>query len=334
MSTISERTAERVRESPVREDRRLSLVIAVLTFRRHEEVRRHLPQVVQHAESLTAARSQAIEASVVVIDNDPTGSARAVVGDLDLGVRYVCEPTPGIAAARNRALDEAAGADLLVFIDDDERPLPGWLPALVDTWAVHHAAAVPGRVLPHYESTPDTWLLEGGFFDRPVRATGTRMPTAAAGNLLIDLRQLRVSGLRFEEPFGRTGGEDSLLGRRLVGHGLQIIWCSESAVADVIPSERLTRSWVLRRAWSQGNLQSLIDIRLAPDLRRRLTVTAYRLAAGGALVGRGASRAAIGYLSRNQRRQARGAATSFRGMGMVAGACGLRYQQYARPSTP
>lgn len=330
MSTIGGDTVPCSSKSPVQDHQRLTLVIAVLTFRRHDELGKHLPQVVKHAESLTAARPGMIRATVLVVDNDPSGAARAVVEDMALAVRYVCEPKPGIAAARNRALDEAVEADLLVFIDDDERPMPGWLPALLDTWGTHHAAAVPGRVLPHYESAPDQWLVEGGFFDRPVRASGTRMPTAAAGNLLIDLRQLRGSGLRFEEPFGRTGGEDSLLGRRLVRQGLKIIWCSESAVEDVIPTARLTRSWVLRRAWSQGNLQSLIDVHLAPNTRQRLYVTAYRVAVGCALVGRGVPRAAIGYISLNRRHQARGAAASFRGLGMIAGACGLRYEQYAR----
>lgn len=330
MSSTGGDTVPQISQNSVHATQRLTLVIAVLTFRRPDELRKHLPQVVKHAESLLAARPDMFEASVLVVDNDPSESARTVVEDLALGVRYVCEPIPGIATARNRALDEAVGSDLLVFIDDDERPLPGWLPALLDTWQMHHAAAVPGTVVPHYESVPDPWLVEGGFFDRPVRASGTRMPTAAAGNLLIDLRQLRGSGLRFEEPFGRTGGEDSLLGRRLVRQGLEIIWCSESAVEDMIPAARLTRSWVLRRAWSQGNLQSLIDVHLAPNPWRRLYVTIYRVAAGCALVGKGMPRAAVGYLSWNRRHQARGAAVSFRGLGMIAGACGLRYEQYAR----
>lgn len=334
MSTTEQHTDLRTGRGPGPVHRPLTLVVAILTFRRCEELRRHLPEVARHVESLTAASPGPISASVLVVDNDPSGSAGPVVEEMGPAVRYVCEPDPGIAAARNRAVDEAAGADLLVFIDDDERPLPGWLPALVDTWAVHRPVAVPGRVLPRYASPPETWMIAGGFFDRPVRASGTRMPTAAAGNLLIDLRQLRSSGLRFEEPFGRTGGEDSLLGRRLVQQGLQIIWCAESAVEDVIPAERLTRSWVLRRAWSQGNLQSLIDVRLAAGRWRRAYVTAYRLAAGCALIGRGMPRVVIGYACRRKRLQAQGAGASFRGMGMIAGACGRRFEQYARSDAP
>ncbi|WP_425454326.1 glycosyltransferase family 2 protein [Luteococcus japonicus] len=50
------------------------------------------------------------------------------------GVRYVNETAPGLAAVRNRALDEAGNANLLAFIDDDETPAAGWLQHLVRTW--------------------------------------------------------------------------------------------------------------------------------------------------------------------------------------------------------
>jgi len=310
--------------------RAYELAIAILTFQRNSELREHLPHIVEHARLLNAERHGQVVASVIVVDNDPSGSAREVIEDLRLGVRYVCEPTPGIAAARNRAVDEAAGMDLLVFIDDDERPLPGWLPSLIDVWNTSRPAAVPGRVLPRYKATPNRWLLAGGFFDRPVRATGTRMPAAAAGNLLLDLRQIRESGLRFEEPFGPTGGEDSLFGKRLVQRGYKIVWCHESAVEDVVPPSRLTREWVLRRMWSQGNLISLIDCYIAESRVQQARVRAYRAAAGAALITLGVGRTVRGCLTGQISDRARGLGTIYRGGGMLAGACGYRYQQYSR----
>ena len=78
---------------------------------------------------------------VLVIDNDAQGSGReaALAAAADAGVpvrfpadapvesggmsvRYVVEERPGVAAVRNRALDETAERDLLIFIDDDEDP--------------------------------------------------------------------------------------------------------------------------------------------------------------------------------------------------------------------
>src|SRR5207245_2358075 len=80
----------------------------------------------------------------------PNGSAATVVAEAGAAeVRHVVEPAPGIAAVRNRAMDEAAGARLLVMIDDDERPLAAWLSDggvldhLVAEVEVHRAQGAP-----------------------------------------------------------------------------------------------------------------------------------------------------------------------------------------------
>ena len=71
---------------------------------------------------------------MLVVDNDPAASARSACTGFHPAVRYVHEPRPGIAAARSRALREAGEHDVLVFIDDDERPSAGWLRSLLDTF--------------------------------------------------------------------------------------------------------------------------------------------------------------------------------------------------------
>src|SRR5664279_6229129 len=81
-------------------------------------------------------------------------------------VRSVVEPKPGIAAARNRVLDETAAADLLVFIDDDERPTAEWLAHLLETFDRSPGAGVVGPVVSEYEHVPEEWITKGGFFSR------------------------------------------------------------------------------------------------------------------------------------------------------------------------
>ena len=63
-----------------------------------------------------------------MVDNDPAGSAREGCGGGGRSqVRYALESVPGISSARNRVLDEAHDADVLVFLDDDETRIPtGW----------------------------------------------------------------------------------------------------------------------------------------------------------------------------------------------------------------
>lgn len=311
----------------------LSLVVAVLTYRRPELLAANLAKICAQVDDLTQDADQTparLRSQVLVVDNDPDGSGRAAVADGARGVRYVVESAPGIAAARNRALQEAAGHDLLVFIDDDEEPLPGWLESLLSVWGQTGAAGVVGRVVPAYQVTPTPWIEAGGFFVRKTMPTGTRRPAAAAGNLLLDLKQLEPTGIRFDEPFGLTGGEDTLMTRRMVDQGLRLVWCDESVAKDLIPAERLTRRWVLSRAWSHGNTQALIEVHLTQAGIRR---TATRLTLGATGAGRvvvGAGQFARGVLRRSLRDRARGARLIMRGAGVATGACGMAFQEYAR----
>ncbi|MGA7204619.1 MAG: glycosyltransferase family 2 protein, partial [Specibacter sp.] len=88
------------------------LCIAILTYRRPEALARALPYVLAHARALERD-NPGVAAAVLVVDNDPAGSAEAAVAEFgDAMLRYVREAEPGISAARNRALDEAADAEL------------------------------------------------------------------------------------------------------------------------------------------------------------------------------------------------------------------------------
>src|SRR3712207_9285353 len=80
--------------------------------------------------------------------------------------------------------------------------------------------------------------LGSGAFDRPTHPTGATMSGAGAGNLLLDLRQVRALGLSFDERFGLTGGEDTLFTHALVRAGAEIRWCDEAEAAAVRSVER------------------------------------------------------------------------------------------------
>jgi len=311
------------------------VTIAVLTFRRPDQLSLCLRQVAVQADDLSRGGGsipQRYDVDVVVVDNDPQGSGlMAIPAGAESGrIRYVVEPTPGISAGRNRALDEADGSDVLVFIDDDELPLDGWLRELVQTWQGSRAAAVAGRVVPRYEHEPDPWILAGGFFVRRSLPTGSEVTVAAAGNLLLDMSSVRRSAARFESEFGLTGGEDTLFTQRLHRSGCTLLWCNESVVEDLIPAARLTRAWVLKRAWSHGNSASLIDIHLS---RSRDHVIRRRFAWGARGFGRiclGGARVLLGHLRGSLRDQSKGSRMMCRGAGMLAGAAGYSYQEYSR----
>ncbi|WP_043675193.1 glycosyltransferase family 2 protein [Clavibacter michiganensis] len=316
-----------------------SLVVAILTYRRPDDIRAVLPLVAaQAAELREAAEADPTlprSVRIVVVDNDPAGGAGAIVEDAAADsaapIAYVHEPTPGISAARNRALDEAGHDDLLVFLDDDERPDPGWLAALVRARHATGSAGVAGPVRSEHEVEPDAWVRAGGFFVRRRPATGTRLEVAATNNLLLDLRAVRAAGLRFDVDLGTQGGEDTLFTRQLVASGGLLTWCAEAGVVDVVPRERTTRRWVVLRAFSSGNSWSLTSVALAPGSPVARTRTRVDAAARGLVRALGGTaRIAVGTATGSLAHRAKGTRTLARGAGMVAGAFGWSYQEYAR----
>lgn len=305
------------------------VTIAMLTFHRPDQI----------AEAVRAARRQcldldpAFEGDVLVVDNDPAGSARTMVeaaghdpSGADAPVRYVVEPTPGIAAARNRALREAADRRLIAFIDDDGRPGQGWLRGLLRTWQDYdRPAAVAGFVDTHYDGPVDDWIRAGRFFQRVRRATGTPMRAAACGNLLLDLDQLRDLGVAFDERLGLAGGEDTLLTRTLTARGGRIVASADATVIDIVAADRINRRWVLRRALAHGNTAGLLEIAFGGRSARARVG-----GAGLARVAAGTAAAGAGTVLRRQRMQARGLRLAARGLGFGLAASSVRYLEYAR----
>lgn len=311
----------------------LRVLIVALTYRRPDEIAALAPLLVQHARQAAALDGVGIgfAVEVLVIDNDPDAGARPVLAAVP-GLRYVHEPRPGIAAARNRALAEGHDADLLVFIDDDERPEDDWLTALLRTWATDRPAAVSGHVLSLFDRDLDPWIRAGDLFARPNPPTGTRLHTLAAGNLLLDLRQLRGWGLRFDDRFGLTGGEDTLLTRQIDACGGLMVWCRESVTTDRVPAERLTRRWLARRFFRFGVTAVRVELALLPteSRLRRAAVRARACCRGLVRLLAGAARWGVGLLTRRLVHQARGCKTLMRGAGLVAGACGHHHAEYSR----
>lgn len=303
---------------------RRSLVIAVPTFRRAERLDLLLPILQRQAATTSGALGADI--SVLVIDNDPDASAQQTAQKH--AVTYEQEPAPGLSAVRNRALEAAGAADALVFIDDDETPSDGWLENLVNRWRTSGADAVSGRVQTRFpDGWRDPWIEAGGFFRRAVFADGARQPVAPTNNLLLDLGTVRALRLRFDPRFGMSGGEDIMFTSLLTRAGGWISSCPAALVYDDVDAGRLTRRWVLRRAYRVGVTTVHVAVVLAPSpLPTRIAWIARgvtRMAGGGA-------RRVVGIALRSDEHSARGARLFWRGTGMVAGALGLGYQEYAR----
>ena len=302
------------------------VVVGVATFRRPAALARLLPELVAQ---LAAYEGRA---SVVVVDNDPEGgAAEQLAGWADRGVRHVHEPRPGIAAARNRALASAGSADLLLFVDDDGLPTPGWLDRMVATWRRWQPAAVSGPAVPRFEEgEPDAWVAGSGVFARTVRPTGTLVGGASTANLLLDLAWLRAHGLEFDEAFGLTGGSDTMLTHALVAAGGEIRWCDEAEVLDFHSVDRMTRAWVRRRSYRTGNDWSRVALALRDPGPGRLAERLELLARGVVRGATGLTNQLRGALGRDVGRRARGACQVSTALGVVGGAVGVVSVEYGR----
>ncbi len=227
------------------------VAVIVPTLRRPESLTRALVSLFAQIEVSDRV------AAIVVVDNDPAGSAAAAVEALrprsPWPLVYVGEPTPGVARARNAGL-AATGAPLIAFLDDDEAASPGWLAALLAAQAVTGADAVFGPIAGR---APDAqaWLtpyLER-FFGRegPARTGLIDAPWGCGNSLLV-----RSAALPGSEPFSvsadQTGGEDDILFAALKARGGRFGWAADAWVEEFAPAHRATLRYALTRAFAYG----------------------------------------------------------------------------------
>ena len=307
------------------------LAIGVVTYRRPDQVARLLGALARLDDPAPAA----VVSRVVVVDNDPAGSARSAVekaaAAMDCDVVYEVEPEPGISAARNRVADLSSDCRLLAFIDDDEVPTPGWLKHLATVRAETGADLVAGptlSVLP--EGVPD-WLEAAGVFDRPRLPTGASFAFAMSGNLLLDLRSTAALGSLFDNRFGLTGGSDTHLFMRARSAGLRMIWANEAEAHEYIPVDRANLGWILRRAFRAASTVGLCERDIYTG-QRRLAVLTVRCGKGMVHALLGAATALRGLIQFRPATVVRGLRRMSSGAGMVAGAVGIRYVEYRRPA--
>jgi succinoglycan biosynthesis protein ExoM len=267
------------------------------------------------------------ELELVVVDNDPAGSARAVVdaaGSLPMPVRYVVEPQRGIPQVRNRAVAEASGSDWILFLDDDQVPRPDWLEHLDRTQRETHADVTLGPSLSAYEGRPPAWLADGRFLDSERFATGTEVPywNARTGGVLIRASAMRDIGPRpFDDRLALTGGEDHKLFLGMQHAGRRIVWCDEAEVSDFVPASRANLRWLMRR-WFRIGITRTTILRLERPSGLRLIK---RIGAGLRLIVAG-----IGTLFAGPDRTARIRALLrvMTGAGLIVGVFGVRYNEY------
>ena len=267
--------------------------------------------------------------NVIVVDNDPAGSAGAVVQEARAAFRwpmlYEIEPQRGISFSRNRAvrLALASMADAVAFLDDDETASPEWLRELMAVHHRFHAEVVAGPVIPSYEPGVPDWVVKGRFFERPRHSTGTFVNYAITANCLISARLLTTSNEPFHPAFALGGGGDTHFFRQAHAKGARIVWAEDAVVYERIPASRATLRWLLARAYRGGTSFALSE-RLLHETRGWMLL---RMCTG-ALRGIQGIGLLLPSLLLGRAGVVRALQTACVGAGLLSGSIGASYREY------
>jgi succinoglycan biosynthesis protein ExoM len=197
---------------------------------------------------------------IVVADNTADGAARTRIEtscrELGLDFTYVHAPANNISIARNACLD-AATADWIAFLDDDEVVVPTWLSELLAEAARGSWDAVLGPVHGVYPPEVPGWMAEGGFHTTQPVWVGTRILTGYTGNVLFRRSLSEALGLRFNLALGKSGGEDGDFFYRFTDGGGRIGFAPGASASEPVPIARATIQWLLRRNFRAGQSHGL-----------------------------------------------------------------------------
>jgi succinoglycan biosynthesis protein ExoM len=222
--------------------------VLLCTFRR--------PQVVDTLRCIEAqVLPQDVRLRVIVADNDDRPTAREAVrgaaAEMRRPVVYLHAPARNISVARNACLD-AATADWIAFIDDDETAPGDWLAKLLSTAAASGADAVFGPARAVYgPETPD-WMREQDHHSNIPEPRRGIVETGHSCNALLRWRGAPWHGERFEVSLGRSGGEDTEFFFRLRRRGARFAIAEDAEVFEPVPAERQTLRWLCRRKYRIG----------------------------------------------------------------------------------
>lgn len=198
------------------------------------------------------------QVEVVLVDNDPAGSAAAAAQALaavaTMSFTAVHEPRAGVSHSRNTGI-AAARAPLIAFLDDDETATEGWLAALLAAQEATGADVVFGpidTVLPR--SAPEPRAHFEAFFARTGPASVQLIDHAyGCGNSLLVRATVLQGPTPFDTGHNELGGEDDVLFRSVAASGGRFGWAPDALVHEVVPVHRATWAYVLRRAFTYGH---------------------------------------------------------------------------------
>src|SRR5215831_13356107 len=242
--------------------------ILVPTFRRPD-------RLVQTLESL--ANQQIDEPFLITVaDNDADclegeaaakswAEARGFVEKL----LTVVVPERGISQCRNKGISSIISLYpsvlLIAMIDDDAQAASTWLRNLITAQSEFRADLVGGPVIYRFPGGSPEWLRSAPTFRTAEYKTGHIKRLRGSGNCLLTRSLLqKVMPRPFDDAFGLTGSEDVDFFERCARLGAVSAWAADALVFEIVPLERISRDWILKRMHSVGFSEVMISMKYGP----------------------------------------------------------------------
>jgi len=250
---------------------RFSISVVIPTYQRRASVRRVL-------EALARQTIAATEYEVIVSIDGSDDGTREMIGHFQAAYRLsaIWQPNQGRAAARNAGIRSARG-HLIVFLDDDMEPVPGFLQAHAQAHPPGSRRAVVGAVPIPVEaaSPPIVDYRRSGMsahldrLARPGYRLGFRDMYSGNLSLARDV-VLEVGG--FDEAFRLYGYEDYELALRLLRAGVELAYSPQAMAYQRYDKDfgALARDCVAR-----GHTAVLFALK-HPDVASNLKLATYR----------------------------------------------------------
>lgn len=223
------------------------------------------------------------EYEILVIDNGSKDHTRQVVEKaiaehVNIQIKYIYEPEPGLLSGRHRGAREACG-QILVFVDDDIKAVPGWLAAINESFQNPEVHLVGGPSLPSFETPPPAWIApycqmkNGHLICIPLSLIdlGERMveidPTYVIGlNFAIRKKTLLELGGFHPDNISKhlqqfQGDGETGLASKIKSSGYKAFYHPGAKVFHRIPADRLSVEAFQQRFFYQGVCDSYSAIR-------------------------------------------------------------------------
>lgn len=224
---------------------------------------------------------------VIIVDNGSSDDTQSVASEFIntyANFRYLNADAPGLHEARHMGMN-AAKAEFLVFCDDDIGASSGWLEGVWEGFYQYGADLVGGKILPQWEITPPTWLINLWKRGEPDWQALGYLSILDFGNIIKEIDSSYIWGCNFsirknllleaggfhpdsmpDDLLHLRGDGESYVARFAASRGYKSVYVPSALVHHFVPQERMTIQYLRKRAFSQGVSDSFSELR---RLRKR-----------------------------------------------------------------